>query len=1169
MVRSLFARRPSPYYIIAPDYRRNSAGVRVLHMLCDALIRSGFEAYVSAGVVDPRLMTPRLTGDVRALHKSQGVEPVVVYPEVMDGNPLGGNVVVRYLLNHPGLLREVSPFGKDDILFSYTRTLLQPGMSEDRILYMPAVDLSIFCPPTDPATRIAGKVCYYQGRHAQALVDPALLAADSVEITQQSPGSWEDLAALFQSCEFFYCTEPSGLAAEAVLCGCVAIILPNKYATAPLSQHENNGYGCAWGNTPENIEQARETLPLMRQSLLKNQSAFWSALDHFIEVTQAAVEQYQGRNLKSEVAQWLDSRVLTDVQQTLINQHLRGRDVPAIGVVVLDQQGTLEGLNDTLESLAQCSGLQVAFHPRVLTTADGVIDNQSIYKLDETDPVATINQVVNTSGCDLFVIVRAGQTFTVAGLLSIVLDLAAGHASRAIYADEVMRFDDGNLDLLLRPDINLDLLLSFPASMARHWLFRREVWLEMGGFDTRYQDAFELEFILRLIETNGLEGLRHISEPLVIADALMLQDNPQQREVIERHLQARGFAAPHIASRLPGQYELDYGHATSPSVSILIVVDGQLAHAQRCVESLLENTSYTNFELLLLDRGNADPLVTQWLAGIDQMGVGHLRVLRFPAELSPEMIRNQAAGESRGEFLLFLDAGTGILAADWLQQLLNHAMRPEVGCVGAKLIDAQGNVRQAGWLLGLGAAVANPYEGIRADAAGYMQRLQVDQNCSAVSGQCLMLRQALFAEVAGFDEQLQPWADADLCMKIQQAGYLNVWTPRVQLLVGEPDHAPATPEQEDRLYARWLPALARDRSSNPNFSGVREGVFDYADLSLSWRPLSSCTSVPTIAAHPADQTSSGLHRIIQPFNAMRDMGLIQGAQFADLLSVVELERYAPDAIVLQRNVSGEHLEAMRRMKTFSRAFKVYDLDAYLPDLAASLPHSGQQPGDVLGSLRRALSFVDRLVVPGDFMAQLFEGFNADIRVVKNRLDPRNWDGLQGKRRCGEKPRVGWAGDLDSIAELEVVADVIKALADEVHWVFLGACPEHLRPFVHEFHKAVAVEQYPATLASLNLDLALAPLEDNLFNRCKSNVRLLEFGVCGVPVICSNLEAYRDGLPVKRVENRFENWVEAIRAHVDDLDSAAALGDYLQACVRHDWMLDGPALAAWHDSWLGR
>ncbi|QKS82333.1 hypothetical protein [Pseudomonas bijieensis] len=126
---------------------------------------------------------------------------------------------------------------------------------------------------------------------------------------------------------------------------------------------------------------------------------------------------------------------------------------------------------------------------------------------------------------------------------------------------------------------------------------------------------------------------------------------------------------------------------------------------------------------------------------------------------------------------------------------------------------------------------------------------------------------------------------------------------------------------------------------------------------------------------------------------------------------------------------------------------------------------------------------------------------------------------------------------------------------------------HLRSFIREYHDAVAIDEYPAKLASLDLDLALAPLEDNLFNRCKGNIRLLEFGACGVPVICSDIEAYRGDLPAKRVENRFEAWVGAIRAHIQDLDAAAALGDVLQARVRQDWMLDGAALAVWRDSWL--
>ena len=324
-----------------------------------------------------------------------------------------------------------------------------------------------------------------------------------------------------------------------------------------------------------------------------------------------------------------------------------------------------------------------------------------------------------------------------------------------------------------------------------------------------------------------------------------------------------------------------------------------------------------------------------------------------------------------------------------------------------------------------------------------------------------------------------------------------------------------------------------------------------------------------VLAHPTDYAGSGLHRIIQPFNALCEKGVIEGVLSTELLSVVELERYSPDVILLQRQIDENSLQAMRRMKAFSRAFKVYDLDAYLPNLAVNGMQQHPSSDDVLRLLRGGLSYMDRLVVPTEFMAQVFEGFNADIRIVRNRLDPRCWNSVSSKRRCADKPRVGWAGGANNVSELGIIADVIKALASEVHWVILGGCPDQLRPYVQELHKEVAIEHYPAKLASLNLDIALAPLQDSLINRCKSSLRLLEYGACGFPVICSNIEAYRCELPVKRVENRLECWVDAIRAHANDLDAAAELGDYLQACVRRDWMLDGPAIETWRNTWLGQ
>ncbi|MFJ3076652.1 glycosyltransferase [Pseudomonas sp. NPDC087029] len=1154
MVRSLFAKRPSPYYIMAPDYRRSSAGIRVLHMLCDALMRAGQEAYVAAAGMNAGLMTPLLTEAVIAVHKAQGVEPIIVYPEVVDGNPFKGNVVVRYLLNRPGFLASVSPFAETDVLFAYTRDLLQPGMDEDRVLYMPAVDLSIFCPPGDSATRIAGKVCYYRGRKGQVEIDPALLGADAVEITGQSPGSWEELAALFQSCEYFYCTEPSGLAAEAALCGCIAVVLPGAYAPRPLSQHENNSYGVAWGNTPQTLRHARQTLPLLRESLLQHQRTFWAALDHFIDVTQQAVEQFRVRSQVSEAQRWLERRSLSEAQRAQVDQYLQTRPGLRLAVVIVDRQGGPAALRKTVDSLTALAAPGLSVLPLVIAGGQGL--------------VAAINAQVADCACDLFMLLEAGETLTASGVLSLVLERAAAPNCRAVYADEALQGSGGALELQLRPALNLDLLLSLPAAMARHWLFDREVWLGLGGFDADYPDAFELAFILRLIEVAGLDGLGHISEPLVIGPAPLLQDLAPQREAIEAHLRQRGYPAAAVTSRRPGRYELDYGHDSCPPVSILIRVQGQLAYAQRCLQSLLEGTDYHNYEVLLLDHGNDDAAVLQWLAGIEQMAAGHLRVLRFAAELEPQAVLNQAANAGRGEFLLFLDAHAGVIERDWLAQMLNHAMRPEVGSVGAKLIDGDGRICDAGLLLGLSGPVAAPFQGMPSDAPGYLHRLEVDQNYTALGERCLMVSRALFVSLGGFDTQMAPWAHVDLCLKLRQEGYLNVWTPRAQLLISNAERAGATVEQEDGLYARWLPAIARDAASNPNLVvGDGSQIFAYADTAVSWRPLSAVAALPTVLALESG-TGGSQHRLEQPFDALNACGQIQGARLGKWLEMPALERFAPDAIIIQGALDPSHVQAMRRMKVFSKAFKVYDLATYLPGARLQGPFARQRPDDVWALLQLGIENVDRLLVPTHFMAQVCDGIGVDIQVLGDRLAPEQWAGLQSLRRCDDKPRVGWVGGLGELDDLDMIADAVKALAGEVHWVVLGSCPEHLRPYMHEIHAAVTPVQYPGKLASLNLDLAVAPLCDNLLNRCKSHLRLLEHGVCGVPVICSDIEAHHGELPVKRVADHTTAWVEAIRLHVGDLDAVAQLGDYLRQCVLQDWMLDGPALVRWREAWLG-
>jgi len=884
----------------------------------------------------------------------------------------------------------------------------------------------------------------------------------------------------------------------------------------------------------------------------------------------AAIYKAAGQSGTS-LSAWLAARKPSAEQMPLIEQRLQSHGGgPRFGVLLLDRSGDTQALERSVVSLEETNVYRNIDVQIVSMAGLSSLPGRSITIIptDSVAAVETLNRVIQEWPVHWCLLVNSGVTFTSSGLLMTALELIGNEACIALYGDELVRGSDGELGVALRPDFNLDLLLSFPASTARHWLFRRDELLALGGFNTQFDEAFELEYILQLIEQRGLSGLGHVSEPLLAADAFALRDSPQEREVIERHLRTRGYQQPSVASRQAGRYQLDYAHGQQPLVSILIPFTDQLGRLQRCVETLLENTTYPHYELLLLDLGSEQQGTLDWLQAIEQIGKERIRVLHFAAGTSRPLAGNAAMDYLQGEILLWLDVGAGIVAGDWLVQLLNHALRPEVGAVGAKLLSADGLIHHAGLLLGLRGPAGKAFEGLELDDAGYMQRLQVEQNYSALSGECLMIRRELFAELGGFDLEplLERWVDVDLCLKARQAGYLNVWTPRAQLLMDGQASLPASNAQEDAMYARWLPILARDPAYNAGLSLQAEQGFKLADPQLAWRPLQAWRPIPTILAHPADLYGCGNYRVIQPFSAMKQAGLVDGALSVGLLHVADLERYEPDVVLLQRQIGETRLEAMRRVQAFSNAFKVYELDDYLPNLPLKNAHRQHMPKDILKSLRRGLAYVDRFVVSTEPLAEAFADLHTDIRVIENRLPVQWWGGLQSKRRVSARPRVGWAGGSSHTGDLEMIADVVSELADEVDWVFFGMCPDKLRPYMKELHAGVEISRYPQALASLNLDLALAPVEQNLFNECKSNLRLLEYGACGFPVICSDVRCYQDALPVTRVKNRFRDWVDAIRMHLADLDACAQAGDELRRVVQRDWMLCGENLTAWLGAW---
>jgi glycosyltransferase involved in cell wall biosynthesis len=141
----------------------------------------------------------------------------------------------------------------------------------------------------------------------------------------------------------------------------------------------------------------------------------------------------------------------------------------------------------------------------------------------------------------------------------------------------------------------------------------------------------------------------------------------------------------------------------------------------------------------------------------------------------------------------------------------------------------------------------------------------------------------------------------------------------------------------------------------------------------------------------------------------------------------------------------------------------------------------------------------------------------------------------------------------------MVTRVVQTLAPEVDWIFMGMCTDAIKPYIKEYHDFVAISDYPEKMSSLDLDIAIAPIEKNVFNECKSNLRLLEYGAMGWPVVCSDVFPYQSyDPPVIRCSNDPDEWLAAIRKLMQDEALRRSMGEDLYQWVQSNFLLKNKA-----------
>jgi len=301
-----------PYYVYAPPYTRMSGGYRALHMLCHALNRKGQNAFIynrpeiphGFPGFNPDLLAQRLTQEFINQHFEQGRTPIVIYPEGINANPMGADVVVRFIMNFPGLIGKKTAFPEEDIKFGYSKELAIAGGQPENVLYIPTSDPTIFYPPP-PGTKRSGKYFYahkYLTLHNGKLFPQTEGCTEiSREISQQ------EMADLFRSAELLYCYENTAVAGEATMCGCPAVYLPNEFLVDKIARNELSMDGYAWGDLPSEVMRAKATVGNAYVKYLDVFAKFWTEIDHFIAVTQdrAAQTPYDTK-VQMTVPSWRD-----------------------------------------------------------------------------------------------------------------------------------------------------------------------------------------------------------------------------------------------------------------------------------------------------------------------------------------------------------------------------------------------------------------------------------------------------------------------------------------------------------------------------------------------------------------------------------------------------------------------------------------------------------------------------------------------------------------------------------------------------------------------------------------------------------------------------------------------------------------------------------------------
>ena len=428
---------------------------------------------------------------------------------------------------------------------------------------------------------------------------------------------------------------------------------------------------------------------------------------------------------------------------------------------------------------------------------------------------------------------------------------------RLIYSDEDKIDKSGvRLDPYFKCDWNPDLFYSH--NLITHLgVYHAKLVKKINGFRIGVEGSQDYDLALRCIEHIAPDQIYHIPRVLyhwrIHAESTASSSDAKPyamiagERAINEHFQRKGINAK-AELEVYGyrvRYELP---AILPLVSLIIPTRNGLKLLKQCIESILTKTTYSNYEILIVNNGSDDHSTLLYLQEITLEP--RIRVIHDDRPFNYSALNNAAVKMAQGEIVGLINNDIEVISPDWLSEMISHALRPEVGAVGAKLWYPNYTLQHGGVILGLGGVVAHAHRSLPKDNPGYCGRASLIQSFSAVTAACLLVRKSIYKALGGLNEtNLQvAYNDVDFCLRLREVGYRNIWTPYAELYHhesatrGEDD----TPEKQARfekektyMQLRWGDIIKHDPAYSPNLTT------EYEDFSLAWPPrvelLSECS----------------------------------------------------------------------------------------------------------------------------------------------------------------------------------------------------------------------------------------------------------------------------------------------------------------------------------------